>query len=235
MGQDTDTDTILSPPIQCHDNLAIISLYLETPSAAIEPEPLVPAFGENEEENENTALSLLLPEFSTFYSTIPTLSRHISTQLSNSIADLRSLTTDDPSNEPASSRSTSTSTSTSTTHHARIRARDKRLRTSMAPVKLLSTHLAEQVAYLRRRQLFELPTARRAMAATAAQLLAAQAVVLERIVVILERGMHGALARRIKARADHLGTVARGVEGKVEYVFHFPCPISLGFYSYRIL
>jgi diphthamide biosynthesis protein 3 len=231
MGQDIDTDTILLPPIQCHDNLAIISLYLETPSAAIEPEPLVPAFGENEEENENTALSLLLPEFSTFYSTIPTLSRHISTQLSNSIADLRSLTADDPSNEPASSRSTSTST----THHARIRARDKRLRTSMAPVKLLSTHLAEQVAYLRRRQLFELPTARRAMAATATQLLAAQAVVLERIVVILERGMHGALARRIKARADHLGTVARGVEGKVEYVFHFPCPISLGFYSYRIL
>lgn len=62
------------------------------------------------------------------------------------------------------------------------------------------------------------------MAATAAQLLAVQTVLLERVVVVLERGMHGALARRIKARADHLGIVARGVEGKVEYVSH-PIPL----------
>lgn len=88
----------------------------------------------------------------------------------------------------------------------------------MAPVKLLSTILAKQVSYLRQRQLFELPTARRAMAATAAQLLAVQTVLLERVVVLLERVMHGALARRIKAQADHLETVARGVEGKIEYV-----------------
>ncbi|KAJ5987955.1 hypothetical protein N7481_003165 [Penicillium waksmanii] len=203
-------------PDECHDNLAIISLYLETPSPVIEPEPLAPAPATDENENENkntdnTALSLLVPDFETFYNTIPTLSRQLSTLLLNSIAELRSLSSDDePSNEPPSSRSTSA------THHARTRARDKRLRTSMAPVKPLSTHLADQVAYLRQRQLFELPTARRAMAATAAQLLAVQTVVLERLVVVLERGMHGALARRIKARADHLGTVARGVEGKAE-------------------
>jgi diphthamide biosynthesis protein 3 len=233
---DTDTDTDTLPFIQYHDNLAIISLYLETPPPAIEPEPLAlapaPATDENENENkntENTALSLLAPDLETFYTTIPTLSLQLSTQLSNSISELRSLSSDDEpstttSNDPSSSRSTSA------THHARTRARDKRLRTSMAPVKPLSTQLADQVAYLRQRQLFELPTARRAMAATAAQLLAVQTVLLERVVVVLERGMHGALARRIKARADHLGIVARGVEGKVEYVSHPPLRVISPFF-----
>ncbi len=117
-----------SPSMQCHDNLAIISLYLETPSPAIEPESLAPApalaaaaTDENENTAENTALSLLTTEFESFYNTIPTLSRQLSTLLSNSISDLRLLLSDpadidDPSNQPTSSRSTLTTT----THHANV-------------------------------------------------------------------------------------------------------------------
>lgn len=54
------------------------------------------------------------------------------------------------------------------------------------------------------------------MAATAAAVLAARTLVLERTVVVLERVKHGALARATKAKAEHLATVAQGVEGKIE-------------------
>lgn len=54
------------------------------------------------------------------------------------------------------------------------------------------------------------------MAATAATLLATHALVLERTIVIMERVKHGALARLTKAKAEHLATVAQGVEGKLE-------------------
>lgn len=59
---------------------------------------------------------------------------------------------------------------------------------------------------------------RRQLAATAAAVLAARTLVLERTVVILERVKHGALARATKAKAEHLATVAQGVEGKIECV-----------------
>lgn len=62
----------------------------------------------------------------------------------------------------------------------------------------------------------ELPAARRQMAVTAAEVLAIKTLVLERTVVILERVKHGALARATKAKAEYLGTVAQGVEGKLE-------------------
>lgn len=90
----------------------------------------------------------------------------------------------------------------------------------MAPVPPLASQLSDRVETLRRVQLFELPAARRDMAATAAALLAVQGLVLERAVVILERAKHGALARATKAKAEHLATVAQGVEGKLEYVYH---------------
>jgi diphthamide biosynthesis protein 3 len=61
------------------------------------------------------------------------------------------------------------------------------------------------------------------MAATAAEVVAARARVLERTVVILERAKHGALARATKAKAEHLAVVAQGVEGKLEYVLS--CPV----------
>lgn len=61
------------------------------------------------------------------------------------------------------------------------------------------------------------------MAATAAEVLAVRAEIMERMVELLERTKHGALARAAKARAEHLATVAAGVEGKVRYglSFHF--------------
>ena len=57
------------------------------------------------------------------------------------------------------------------------------------------------------------------MATLAAEVLAARAQVLERTVVLLERAKHGALARATKAKAEHLATVAQGVEGKLRFVF----------------
>jgi hypothetical protein len=95
----------------------------------------------------------------------------------------------------------------------------------MAPVPTLSSQLQARVRALRYTQLSELPVARRKMAATAAEVVAARARVLERTVVILERAKHGALARATKAKAEHLAVVAQGVEGKLEYVFLFPISI----------
>lgn len=59
------------------------------------------------------------------------------------------------------------------------------------------------------------------MAATAAEVLAVRAEIMERTVELLERTKHGALARAAKARAEHLATVAAGVEGKVRYACSF--------------
>lgn len=91
----------------------------------------------------------------------------------------------------------------------------------MAPVPPLSSQLQARVRVLRHTQLSELPVARRKMAATAAEVVAVRARVLERTVVTLERAKHGALARATKAKAEHLAVVAQGVEGKLEYVLSF--------------
>lgn len=91
----------------------------------------------------------------------------------------------------------------------------------MAPVPPLSSQLQARVRVLRHTQLSELPIARRKMAATAAEVVAVRARVLERTVVTLERAKHGALARATKAKAEHLAVVAQGVEGKLEYVLSF--------------
>lgn len=66
------------------------------------------------------------------------------------------------------------------------------------------------------------------MAATAAQVVAVRAAVMERTVVLLERAKHGALARATKAKAEHLATVAQGVEGKLRYALSTDglCPLE---------
>lgn len=56
------------------------------------------------------------------------------------------------------------------------------------------------------------------MAVATAEVLATRAQILERTVVLLERAKHGALARATKAKAEHLTTVAEGVEGKLRFV-----------------
>jgi diphthamide biosynthesis protein 3 len=86
-----------------------------------------------------------------------------------------------------------------------------------APVSL-SSQLEDRVRKLRQKQLSELPAARTRMAATAVEVLAVRAAVLERTVMLLERAKHGALARATKAKAAHLAIVAQGLEGKLKYV-----------------
>ncbi|KAJ5762448.1 uncharacterized protein N7511_005830 [Penicillium nucicola] len=207
-------------PAECHDNLAIITLYLETPRSALDLDAPKP---DSEDATTNTSqdetLSLLGPDFEAFYSNIPAFILPFTNILSSSLHDARTLaaTADSPADQdqgpaqgpgaPASSRPN---------HNSRARARDRRVRSSMASVPLLSEQLAKRVRALRTIQLSELPEARREMAATAAGVVAVRAKVLERTVVILERAKHGALARATRAKADHLATVAQGIEGKLE-------------------
>lgn len=208
---------------QCHDNLAIISIYLDTPCAAIEldiPQPDSP------DQGQDGALSLLAPEFESFYSHIPAFILHFSNLLSTAIQDLRMLATINPdggdedtgdsAGASSSERGISGSSRTAQNHNSRARARDRRVRSSMAPVPPLSSQLQDRVRTIRRVQLSELPAARRQMAATAAAVVMTQGQILERTVVILERVRHGALARATKAKAEHLATVAQGIEGKLE-------------------
>lgn len=202
----------------CGDNLAIISLYLETPRSAFDPD----SPQDTEEPTQDTALSLLAPEIETFYSNIPSLILPFSNILSAAIHELRILSTTNaetsPDPEPLQEKPQDISAHYRSTsnHYARARARDRRVRTSMAPVPPLASQLSDRVRGLRRVQLSDLPAARRQMAATAAALLAVQTQVLERVIVLLERVKYGSLARATKAKAEHLATVAQGVEGKLE-------------------
>ncbi|KAJ5504401.1 hypothetical protein N7463_007275 [Penicillium fimorum] len=197
-------------PAECHDNLAIITLYLETPPSAIEPTTPKP---ENEPKKPDEALSLLAPDIEAFYTNIPAFILPFSKSLSSAIQDLRALST---ANTDLVTAHDADAHPQHANHNARARARDRRVRTSMASVPLLSSQLQARVRALRHTQLSELPVARRKMAATAAEVVAARARVLERTVVILERAKHGALARATKAKAEHLAVVAQGVEGKLE-------------------
>ncbi|KAJ5205854.1 hypothetical protein N7491_003522 [Penicillium cf. griseofulvum] len=197
-------------PAECHDNLAIITLYIETPSSAIEPTIPKP---ETDTKKSDEALTLLAPDIEAFYTNIPAFILPFSKALSSAIQDLRALST---ANTDPATTDADTPAPQHSNHNARARARDRRVRTSMAPVPTLSSQLQARVRALRHTQLYELPVARRKMAATAAEVVAARARVLERTVVILERAKHGALARATKAKAEHLAVVAQGVEGKLE-------------------
>lgn len=223
---------------QCRDNLAIISLYLETPRAAIDTErPKQEKQGAQnpEEQDDDDALSLLAPDIEAFHLHIPSITRPFSMLLSSSINNLRDLANAQPTTSPETtptegipiSLSRSIHAPAHLSHHARARARDRRVRTSIASAPPVSNVLRDRVRALRQIQLFELPTARRQMAAIAADVLATRTLVLERTVVTLERVKHGALARATKAKAEHLATVAQGVEGKLEYVLHHSCFASL--------
>lgn len=217
---------MLTLTTQCRDALALIAIYLETPRSAIDPDTTHDA--ESSPNPPDDTLTLLAPTISSFYTHIPALITPFSTLLSNTITTLRALsvTTDtDPTQTlPALP---------ATNHQSRARARDRRVRTSLAPAPPLAAQLRKRVDALRSTQLSELPAARREMAATAAQLMSVRAAVLERMIVVLERAKHGALARAVKARAEHLAIVAQGIEGKVEYVF--PSQPSLGCYVYGVM
>lgn len=136
------------------------------------------------------------------------------------------MATDSAAEDPQpNTRNANTHTRSASNHDARARARDRRVRTSLAPAPRLASQLRDRVQALRLTQLSSLPSARGQMAATAAAVLAARTLVLERSVVILERVKHGALARATKAKAEHLATVAQGVEGKIECVQVLCCAV----------
>ncbi|KAJ5720772.1 uncharacterized protein N7483_008706 [Penicillium malachiteum] len=211
---------------ECHDNLAIISIYLETPCAAIEPETCAqsnPITSQEDGPKQDDALTLLSQDFETFYSSIPKFILQFSNILSTSIHDLRSIASvpTDPlaavaESEATVSRTLPGLTRSTSNHYSRTRARDRRVRTSMAPLPPLASQLRDRVHVLRRIQVSDLPSARRQMTVTAAEVLAVRTQILERAVEILERAKHGALARATRAKAEHLAIVSQGVESKLE-------------------
>ncbi|ODM23211.1 hypothetical protein SI65_00800 [Aspergillus cristatus] len=181
------------------DIVAIIVLYLETPRGQIGQDIDDP--GNSIESSE--ASSLLAPDIEAFYANIPILIPSFSNALTSAIDDLRAITdTDSSTAEPKEPPRT-----------PRVRTRQATTRSTQQA--LLNPRFGERLWQLRQAQLSELPTARRQMAATAAEVLAARAQVLERTVVLLERAKHGALSRATKAKAEHLATVAQGIEGKL--------------------
>lgn len=150
--------------------------------------------------------TLLAPDIEQFHSKLPIIVPYLARILSSTVHDLRSLAN-------AGDRAALSNTSAESSR-SQIQARSRAKAARQTP---LSSQLNERVQALRHIQLSELATARTKMAATAAEVLAMRAVILERTVTLLERTKHGALARATKAKAEHLNTVAHGVEGKLRY------------------
>ncbi|RMJ25641.1 hypothetical protein PHISP_03513 [Aspergillus sp. HF37] len=175
-------------PDQHQDTVAVISLYLDSSR-------------QNGKEAGDT-LALLAPDIEAFYSSIPAVINPFSEILSSSIASLRMI---------ANAGTKTTPVQSSESSRPRPRARQSASNTATP----LSSQLSARVRSLRETQLVELPASRRQMTLTAAEVLATRAQVLEQTVVLLERAKHGALARATKAKAEHLATVAQGMEGKL--------------------
>ncbi|KAF7720030.1 Uncharacterized protein PECH_008097 [Penicillium ucsense] len=216
---------------ECRDTLALISLYLENASAVANPcetarngESQPQPQAQLQSQAPDDSLALLKPTITSFYTSIPSLIQPFSTLLSESVSTLRILSA------TSSKQDTTASTATSSTRQpdpessapdhnqfrTRARARDHRVRSSLAPLPKVSVQLGQRVEALRQRQISDLPAARRELAVAAAKVMSMRAAVLERMVVILERAKHGTLARGVKARAENLATVARATEGKIE-------------------
>ncbi|OGM41105.1 hypothetical protein ABOM_010186 [Aspergillus bombycis] len=172
--------------------IAIISLYLDSSSNQLDLD--------GDDVDGADALSLLAPDIDKFYSNLPALIRPFSNAISSSLSALRLIANAGDASNPLS---------------AELSRPRTRARQSMMRAPSLSPQLEDRLRKLRQKQLSELPAARTRMAATAGEVLATRAAVLERTVVLLERAKHGALARATKAKAEHLATVARGMEGKL--------------------
>ncbi|KAL4803656.1 hypothetical protein BDV18DRAFT_37202 [Aspergillus unguis] len=182
-------------PDDCREPLAIVSLYLES-----SPNQLESIHDSRDEAGIDT---LLAPDIERFYSNISILAPYITKVLSSAVHDLRPI---------ASAGDKAALSSTAEAPRSKIQARSRAKTARQSP---LAPQLAERVQALREDQLAELPAARTRMAATAAEVFALRAAILERTVTLLERTKHGALARATKAKAEHLATVAHGVDGKL--------------------
>lgn len=80
---------------------------------------------------------------------------------------------------------------------------------------LLSQELALRISELRVKQQFDIPSAHARLNSMVNEVLAAYNSLVEATIQILERVKHGTLARATKAQAEHLSTVARGMDKKV--------------------
>ncbi|KAL4979145.1 hypothetical protein BDW66DRAFT_169322 [Aspergillus desertorum] len=183
-------------PDECREPLAVVSLYLESSPNQLD------LF--NSLRNGADVDTLLAPDIEQFYARLPLIMPHFTQALASALHDLRSLANP---GEKAVLSTTSTESSWTRTQ-ARGRAR-------IARQDPLGPQLSKRMQALRHMQLSELAAARTRMAATATEVLAMRASILERTVTLLERTKHGAMARATKAKAEHLATVARGVEGKL--------------------
>ncbi|PYI02192.1 zf-CSL-domain-containing protein [Aspergillus sclerotiicarbonarius CBS 121057] len=181
-----------SVPDDARDSLAIITFYLESSLNLLDLD--------DDPSDAADIQSLLAPDINQFYSTLPLLVAPLSTTLATTITDLRAIA--------------NTGNETPVADLPRTRARSRQVMRSIAQTPL-SSQLADRLRALRQTQLTELPAARMRMAATAAEVLATRAAMLERTVMLLERAKHGAVARATKAKAEHLAMVALGIEGKL--------------------
>ncbi|KAL4932720.1 uncharacterized protein BDV17DRAFT_173816 [Aspergillus undulatus] len=182
-------------PEDSREPLAIVSLYLESSPNQLDLK---------ESYDGADVDTLLAPDIEQFYTKLPITVPHITRALSAAVHDLRSIAN---VGDKAVLSSTSTEGSRS-----QIQAGGRAKTARQCP---LAPQLSERVLALRHTQQSELPAARTRMAATAADVLSMRAAILERTVTLLERTKHGALARATKAKAEHLATVAHGVEGKL--------------------
>ncbi|KAL2861403.1 hypothetical protein BJX68DRAFT_260231 [Aspergillus pseudodeflectus] len=148
----------------------------------------------NDQRDGPDVHSLIAPDIDKFYSKLPILIPAFARALCSDVQDLRAL-----------------ANAAGSTQRPSVRMEAGRL----SP---LSPQLGERMQALRQLQFATLPAARTQMAAAAAEVLVMRAAVLERTVTLLERTKHGSLARATKARAEHLHTVAHGVEGKLKVI-----------------
>ena len=165
--------------------------------------------------SNDEALSLLTPDLDAFYANVPVYITPLSNVLASAVDSLRTIADPDASTEPKGTSKGPSRVS------SQIRTRQTTARSSPSQTTL-SPRLTERLHRLRHVQLSELPAARRQMAVVTAEVLAVRAQILERTVVLLERAKHGALARATKAKAEHLATVAEGIEGKLKFVSRPP-------------
>ncbi|KAF2664113.1 hypothetical protein BT63DRAFT_100981 [Microthyrium microscopicum] len=112
-------------------------------------------------------------------------------------------------NSPAIAAAISTSLLTSTHTLAHIASPSSRLPVNQLPahINALQTSIARDAT--------SIDTLRARLADTLAQVASTHRDALELSVRILEQTMHGSVARGVRARAEHLGVVAKGVDLKV--------------------
>ncbi|PYI34676.1 zf-CSL-domain-containing protein [Aspergillus indologenus CBS 114.80] len=194
---------------ECRDPAAIVYLYLESRPDVIN----LPA-DHDDQPDTDTALQLLTPDIDLFYSNLPDLAEPFSRMLLADLSDLRAIT-DAGIDSDESAAAAAASPAEGPRTRARTRQTATGSRRTVAQQTTLSSRLDKRIQALRHRQLSELPAARTRMAATAAEVLATRTAVLERTVMLLERAKHGAFARATKAKAEHLATVAQGLEGRL--------------------